>query len=169
MKLQDSSHTTTTLNHTSMCTHTVKWSPTLHVTVPNRQLQSLLQMQNVISRVLSEPPEQILSHLHSLYTLDEVHVHFSSIRSPLELIVNELNSLPIAFPDLRPDTCSSSRCHPLILKPVRTTGDGNCMYNAVSLTLTGTEHFAHLIRLLCAYALCLCVSEVQTHNDISFS
>ena len=27
------------------------------------------------------------------------------------------------------------------------------MYNALSLTLTGTEHFTHLIRLLCAYAL----------------
>ncbi len=27
------------------------------------------------------------------------------------------------------------------------------MYNALSLTLTGTEQFSHLIRLLCAYAL----------------
>ena len=27
------------------------------------------------------------------------------------------------------------------------------MYNALSLTLTGTQHFAHLVRLLCAYAL----------------
>ena len=27
------------------------------------------------------------------------------------------------------------------------------MYNALSLTFTGTEHFTHLIRLLCAYAM----------------
>ena len=42
---------------------------------------------------------------------------------------------------------------PQLLKSIQTTGDGNCMYNALSLTLTGTQHFAHLVRLLCAYAL----------------
>ena len=60
------------------------------------------------------------------------------------------------FPSIQQDTCASNRCHPLllqILKPIRTTGDGNCMYHALSLTLTGTEQFSHLIRLLCAYAL----------------
>ena len=87
-------------------------------------------------------------------------MQFNSISSALEVIVNEVNSLPIPyanmFPNMRQDTCASSRCHPLllhVLKPVQTTGDGNCMYNALSLTLTGTEHYAHLIRLLCAYAL----------------
>jgi hypothetical protein len=82
------------------------------------------------------------------------------MRSSLEFIVRELNSLPCPyanmFPTIQQDTSASNRCHPLllqILKPIRTTGDGNCMYNALSLTLTGTEQFSHLIRLLCAYAL----------------
>ena len=60
------------------------------------------------------------------------------------------------FSSIQQDTRASNRCHPLllqILKPVRTTGDGNCMYHALSLTLTGTEQFSHFIRLLCAYAL----------------
>ena len=81
------------------------------------------------------------------------------MRSSSEFNVSELNSLPFPyankFPAIHQDTCVSSGCHPLllqILKPVRTT-DGNCMYNALSLILTGTGQFSDLIRLLCAYAL----------------
>ena len=81
------------------------------------------------------------------------------MRSSLEFIVSEL-TLPFPYvnkvPAIRHDTCASNRCHSLllqILKRVRTTGDGNCMYNALSLTLTGTEQFPDLIRLLCAYTL----------------
>ena len=162
MKLQSSSDTTarTCLNRTVSSTNRVRPSPTLNITLPNRQLQCLIHLQTNISRVLGEPPQQILSNLSLLPNLESVAVHFSSIRAALELIVNDLNSLPIPFaralPDVTQDTCASNTCHPLLLetlKPVLTTGDGNCMYNALSLTLTGTERFTHLIRLLCAYAL----------------
>ena len=129
----------------------------LHVTVPNRQLQHLFQFQNFVTRVLSESAEQILSRLCSFASPSNVTIQFSTMTSALEVIVSELNSLPVpyanAFPDIIQDTCASSRCHPLLLhtlKPVQTT---DCMYNALSLTLTGTEYFRHLIRLLCAYAL----------------
>ena len=57
-------------------------------------------------------------------------------------------------------TCTWTRvqreCHPLFLqtfKPIVTTGDGNCMYNALSLAVCGTEHLSVVIRLLTTYAL----------------
>ena len=132
---------------------------TLHVTVPNRHQQCLSQFQHTISRLLTESPQQILAHLVPFTTSLDLAVHFSSMRSSLEFVC-ELNSLPFPyankFPAIQQDTCASNRCHPLllqILKPVRTTGEGNCMYNALSLTLTGTEQFSDLIRLLCAYTL----------------
>ena len=39
--------------------------------------------------------------------------------------------------------------------PVHTTGSGNCMYNMVSLALTGTEQYMSHLRLLTAYSLIL--------------
>ena len=39
--------------------------------------------------------------------------------------------------------------------PVHTTGSGNCMYNMVSLSLTGTERYMSHLRLLTAYSLIL--------------
>ena len=49
-------------------------------------------------------------------------------------------------------------CHPLIFqtfKPVQTTasGDGSCLYHALSLTLTGTEMCTDLLRVLAIHAL----------------
>ena len=154
MKRQKVQTTTATLNAN------VLPQTSLHITVPNRHLQCLSQFQHTVARVLREPPQQILSHLVPFATSSDLAVHFSTLRSSLEFVVSELNSLPFPhvnmFPSILQDTCASNRCHPLllqILKPVRTTGDGNCMYNALSLTLTGTEQFSRLIRLLCAYAL----------------
>jgi hypothetical protein len=113
-----------------------------------------------VARLLNESPTQILSQLSSFATSPNVDEQFRTIRPALEVIVRELNSFPLpyadAYPNIIQDTCASNRCHPLllqILKPIRTTGDGNCMYNALSLTLTGTEHFTYLIRLLCVYAM----------------
>lgn len=133
---------------------------TLHVTVPNRHQQCLSQFQHTIFHLLTKSPQQILARLLPFTTSLDLTVHFSPMRSSLEFILSELNSLPFPyankFPATNHDTCACNRCHPLllqILKPVRTTGDGNCMYNALSLTLTGAEQFSDLIRLLCAYAL----------------
>ena len=41
----------------------------------------------------------------------------------------------------------------LFYVPVYTTGSGNCMYNMISLTLTGTEQYMSHLRLLTAYSL----------------
>ena len=155
MKPQSTNGTLTTLN----TNNTIDPQTSLHVTIPNRQQQCLFQLQHTVASTLSESPEQIISCLNSLASIQSV-AQFSTLQSALELIVYQLDSLPIPYasvlPDTIQDTCASIRCHPLllqILKPVKTTRDGNCIYNALSLTLTGTERFTHLIRLLCAYAL----------------
>ena len=71
-----------------------------------------------------------------------------------------LNSLPIPYantlPNLCVDMCVQRECHPNFLqtfKPIATTGDGNCMYNALSLAFCGTERLSVVIRLLTAYAV----------------
>ena len=118
MKLQNSSDTGTTSNCTLMCTNTVKWSPTLHVYVTVPDIYNPYSKCRMLSAVqLREPPEQYLTHLCSLSTLEGVHVHFSSIRSPLELIVTELNSLQIPFARAFP---ISDRIHVQMLSPVIT-------------------------------------------------
>ena len=59
-------------------------------------------------------------------------------------------------PDLCQDITASNQCHPAllqVLKPVVTSGDGNCLFNALSLTLGGTEDLSAVLRLLCVYGL----------------
>ena len=118
----------------------------------NRKLQYLNQFQNIVAYLLKQSPTEFLSRLSSFASSPNLVGQFRTTTPALQLIVRQLNSFPLsyadAFPDIMPDTYG---CHPLlqILKPVQTTRDGNCMYNALLLTLTGTEHFTHLIRLLC--------------------
>ena len=48
-----------------------------------------------------------------------------------------------------------NQCHPLMLrtyKPVLTTGDGDCMYHALSRVVCGSEQLSKIFRLLTAYA-----------------
>ena len=78
----------------------------------------------------------------------------------LDQLVHYLNSLPIPYANtqlnLQVDTYVQQECHPLFLqtfKPIATTGDGNCMYNALSLAFCGKEHLSVVIRLLTTYAL----------------
>ena len=46
--------------------------------------------------------------------------------------------------------------YPLLLqtfKPIRTTGDENCMYHALSLSLIGSENVSYLLKTVVAHAL----------------
>ena len=59
-------------------------------------------------------------------------------------------------PELHQDISASNQCHPLlleVLKPIVTSGDGNCMFNTLSLTIAGTEHLSAILRLLSVYGL----------------
>ena len=71
-----------------------------------------------------------------------------------------MQSLPHVYalqqPQLHKDSSVLDLSHPLLFqtfKPVVTTGDGNCLYHALSLTLTGSESCTPLMRLLTAHAL----------------
>ena len=92
--------------------------------------------------------------------LEYVVAYFGTRSSILDQVVQYLNSLPIPYantlPDLCVDMCVQRECHPIFLqtfKPIATTGDGNRMYHALSLTLCGTEHLSVIISLLTAHAV----------------
>ena len=51
----------------------------------------------------------------------------------------------------------------IIYKAVKTTGNGDCLYNAVSLALVGNESYAMLLRLLVALELALNVDFYAQH------
>ena len=59
-------------------------------------------------------------------------------------------------PDLCQDITASNQCHPIllqVLKPIVTSGDGNCLFNALCLTVAGNEHLSAVFYLLCVYGL----------------
>jgi hypothetical protein len=78
-------------------------------------------------------------------------------------VVEQINHLPVQYaafhPNLLPDRSVPNLSHPLLLqtfKPIRTTGDGNCLYHALSLALTGSEQISYLLKMVVAHALLKC-------------
>ena len=93
-----------------------------------------------------------------------------------DYFVQHLNALPPVYASehghlaLDESVLRLCTCHPLFFqtfKPVQTTGDGSCLYHALSLTLTRTEmHMCtDLLRLLAIHAL---VKFKTTINDEYF-
>ena len=77
----------------------------------------------------------------------------------LEAIAEAVNALPPVyganFQTLPQAMSVANQCHPLMLqtyKPVLTTGDGDCMYHALSRVVCGSEELSRLFGLLTAYA-----------------
>ena len=71
-------------------------------------------------------------------------------------VLNILIPYAALEPELCQDISASNQCHPLllqVLKPIVTSGDDNCMFNALSPTIAGTEHLSAVLRLLCVYGL----------------
>ena len=82
------------------------------------------------------------------------HMSGASIGLCIHLVI--LTPYAALEPDLCQDITASNQCHPAllqVLKPIVTSGDGNCMFNALSLTIAGTEHLSAVLRLLCVYGL----------------
>jgi len=106
--------------------------------------------------LLDATPDTVLSKLCSIPT-SSVADYFS------KTLAAHVNSLPVPFVStvkhitgIRQDMNVTNNCHPLLLesfRPIQTTADGNCMFNALSLSLTATEKLSILIRLPCAFAL----------------
>ena len=83
-------------------------------------------------------------------------------------IVDGLNALPQVYAAQHAHLSLDSKVlglfHPALFqtyKPVYTTGDGNCLFHALSLALTGTESCTDLVRLLTVHALVKCKSTVM--------
>ena len=118
------------------------------------------QIQRAIRTALGgHSPTEMLRMLQP-QLLDSIAHAINQHASALDTVVNVLNSLPTQFvqshPQLVEDPRATRQCHPLLcetFKPIHTTGNGNCCFNALSLTLTGSQQLHALIRLLAAYAL----------------
>ena len=103
-------------------------------------------------------PESVLSSMLSLSSVQNIIDAFNGMHEALEAIT-KVNSLPPVyandFPALPRAVSVGNQCHPLIsqtYKPVLTTGDGDCMYHALSRVVCGSEQLSKIFRLLTAYA-----------------
>ena len=70
----------------------------------------------------------------------------------LEATAEAVNSLPAVyaadFSAIPIAVSVANQCHPLMLqtyKPVLTTGDGDCMYHALSRVVCGSEQLSKII------------------------
>ena len=130
--------------------------PTLTSLPPNPGVRVL---QQAITTALGQSPHSLLREL-SLLPKTQLSCAVTQHALTLDRVVDILNNMPTQFaeshPQLSQDSVASRQCHPLLLetcKPVVTLGDGNCLYNALSLTLTSSQILHAVIRLLCVYAL----------------
>ena len=121
------------------------------------------EFQALVDRTLcGRAPQSILSSLCSLNSVPSISGSLNARGTALEAIVQALNALPTpyasSFPHLRLDTTVRELCHPLVLQifqpiHVYTSPDDNCMYNALSTTVCGSERLTELFHLLTAYAV----------------
>ena len=90
----------------------------------------------------------------SLNSVTSIIVALNGIAEAIEAIVQALNATDL--PRLPVAVSIANKCHPLMLqtyKPVLTTGDGDCMYHALSRVVCGSEQLSKLFRLLTAYSV----------------
>ena len=95
----------------------------------------------------------------SLNSVQNIIDSLNGMHEALEAIAEAVNALPAVyaadFPALPTAVSVSNQCHPLMMqtyKPVLTTGDGDCMYHALSRVVCGSEQLSKIFRLLTAYA-----------------
>ena len=84
---------------------------------------------------------------------------FINNESTIQLLIQRLYSLPVPYStehSVTVDRYTASRLHPAMLEaltPVRTTGNGDCLWNDISICLCGSESYTYSLRLLTAYGL----------------
>ena len=128
-------------------------SPSVQISDSN----NIMYMYVVLDRVCSTMLNNLSPHSRQL---EYVVSYFEARSAVLDQVVQYLNSLPVPYantlPNLHVDRYVQRESHPVFLqsfKPIATTGDGNCMYHALSLAICGTEDLSVVIRLLTTYAL----------------
>ena len=88
-----------------------------------------------------------------------------SLHSYFHYLLNELISKiyinTLCINDI--DYYTESELHPIFLKfyrPFRTTANGNCLYNMISISLIGNESLTHVLKGLTVFTLILLKNEV---------
>ncbi|XP_028419094.1 uncharacterized protein LOC114544742 [Dendronephthya gigantea] len=121
----------------------------------------------------TDPLDELLCILNERISFDEKANKIASVKSLCEKVVVE-ESLRNVSDDRKVLVCDFShlqfprseqqRC--LNHLPVRTTGDGNCLYNACSIALCGNESLASYLRCLTSIELFLNSSFYAKHPII---
>ena len=122
---------------------------------------SCAQFQRTVRTLLGgTAPLSILSAMLSLNSVTSIIVALNDMGEAIEAIVQAPDALPTTFatdfPRLPVAASIANKCHPLMLQtynPVLTTGDGDCMYHALSRVVCGSEQLSKLFRLLTAYSV----------------
>ena len=129
--------------------------PLVHTNVTSACVDLLRRVQ----QLLGGSPQSVLATTLSLNSIQEVIDSLNGMHEAFEAIVQAVNALPPVyashFSALPTAMSVSNQCHPLMLqtyKPVLTTGDGDCMYHALSRVVCGSEQLSRVFRLLIAYA-----------------
>ena len=104
-------------------------------------LPRVRQLQQAVTTALGQSRTTLLHSLAVLPT-NQITSAITQHAHDLDTVVDVFNAMPTQFAEshqhLPVDTTAAWQCHPLLLltfKPVLTRGDGNCAYNALSLTL----------------------------------
>ena len=123
---------------------------------PSSEVLNVLQTVQIL---LGGRASNVLMTL-ATFTHDQLHEYFTRHDWTINRIVCAATDILTPYAALEPDLCrditASNQCHPAllqVLKPIVTSGDGNCMFNAISLTIAGSEHLSAVLRLLCVYGL----------------
>ena len=133
-----------------------------HIATFNARSSSLVQQLkgSALSILGGNSPLSALMTLHSEAEIQCMVSLIISNAASFDDIVEQINHLPVQYAAFRPnlvtDRSVPNLSHPLLMqtfKPIRTTGDGNCMYHAMSLALTGSENISYLLKMLVAHAL----------------
>ena len=118
----------------------------------------VLNVLQTVQILLGGRASNVLMSL-ATFTHDQLCEYFTrrdwSINRIVYAVTNILTPYAALEPDLSQDISASNQCHPAllqVLKPVVTSGDGNYMFNALSLTIAGSEHLSAVLRL-CVYGL----------------
>ena len=130
-----STHTNTPSNN---------YSPSIHSNITG----ACTQLQQRVQTLLGTSPQSVLSSMFSLNSIQSIIDSLNGMHEALEAIVEAVNALPAVyatnFLTLPTAVSVANQCHPMTkmlqtYKPVLTTGDGDCMYHALSRVVCGSE------------------------------
>ena len=117
----------------------------LHPSIVCSETLNVLQTVQIL---LGGSASNVLMTL-ATFTYDQLCEYCTRYKWSFNRIVCAVSDILTPYAALEPDLCqditASNQCHPIlhqVLKPIVTSGDGNCLFNALSLTIAGSEHLS---------------------------